>query len=500
MEAMDETQFNEIQEKLYSMLCAVQLEGGKSLNTIQIAEDERDNKLLSGADLRNPSKIKDYSKLYGLDEFAEYVIREAKKEIKEKDDLLKKLGKIDEIFDEAAKEITTILGGLKEKFKEMIVPSSVCSRFCEKLKTGELNDQEVLKTEMNLICRKLHIYQQINSEQDTEKLQKLLETKINKIKHLLEPTQKEFDRIRPLRGLTFLPTGFNQIWRSKPLSSPPHNDYRGISASPNGDFVLGMSKGEVVKIDPLTGEKIGDFTFDVGSSTTHSGVCVSPNGNNFAVHSNNKCLYICDVDGKTQFRIPDHPSTIFSSCWIGESNVAVGYSSGELNVYSSLDGKKTYGFKPYTRGIYSLAGLDDDLFVGTDNGGLSLYNLNGTRVWGSDQYHSSQIGAMSISWDKTKLATVAYDKRAKILNILKKEVVLTFTMTGNGFGVAWAPGDFFLVILASGQGLLLVDETGKTCATQPITSAGVKGLAPLWKFGMVVVSDDQGGFITYGLN
>lgn len=496
------------ERNFFNRLSSLKLSGGKSINTIQVCKAPRFPVLLSGPDMRVPLNIRDFHNLYGLDEFAQLIREKAQQEKEDLKKIENAQKKLNLVLDDFEKEIHRTIQEFRSSLTVSIIPRSLCSDFISNFRLDS-SDEEFTK-KLEEFCRDFEEYQKIVIPEDFDAARISLDQQVNTMKGSLETLSKQIKlRLaiqRTSKVKVSVPSDMELIKQEKVHDCSPHYDGRGIAYVPNSSHVLTMAKGIVKVIDTSTGSSVDTRQYNVGSSTSHSGVHTNHFGDGYVVHSHDKSIYVCDSVGTLLATFSqDHPSNIFACDYVGAENIACGYSGGHIGVWNIPTAKKIVTATPKTSAVYAICGLDEAGFLyGDDSGRMQYFDMRTRNVtWCNDHYHSTQISTIRSTYSPNPLIiSGGNDKKVKCMDFCTKEVLFERTLDGNSFCLEWSPdASFILTCNLVSKKVIALSTTGEELFTsKAFTGWGnLKGMTANWETMTVSVVDELGNIFSYRL-
>lgn len=260
-----------------------------------------------------------------------------------------------------------------------------------------------------------------------------------------------------------------RVWRTEltPEDEESEEGYGGGLASANGKIFAAIAFGQVVALDPATGNKIWEKSLGVPIRTAPT----AADGRVFITTVNNEVYSLNQQDGEIAWKFQGVAETagLLSSTSPAVSGglVVVPYTSGELVVFSADDGSPQWSDSLTKAGaLSSLANMNDiagrpviegnTVFAVSHAGRLAAFSLKtGERIWGQD------ISSTQTPWVAGNYLFLV-NEQGVLMALNRKDGKIRWVRS-MGSEAQWSGP-----VLAGGR-LILVSSTGNVASVSPET-------------------------------
>lgn len=507
-----EENFDKVSQILLPRLRDLKPTNKYRLNTIQITAQTSFPSLLTATEIKEKKNIKANENLMGLDEFAEYVAMKATDETNSKEIRDQAIHKILELLDQFEENLKGEIQKIREKIAYKVLPSPICTRFCEQILDGELNLEEHFQKALEDLCRQLDGYRKAKVPTNFEQIQERMNDRRDKVVNFIRDLPDTILRAINPKGISSdPPERFTRLFGFKALSTPLAENIKGslsYSLDQKSSYLMG-SDGTLalLNISNKSVEASKRISLD---TNLPFGVVASPFKKKIAVFQNPCKISIMGEDFKEFSEIStQHPgeSTIESLVWLSEDRIMAGYRPPSLAIFDLKSNDLICSAQlPFSNRTFLIYYPPDsgssNVYIGDSSGSISFIDKHKLlKNYSTCPHGINKITCLDVSSEKNLLFSGATDKNIKVFDLKKMTNLHTFNVDDVPVEVYHSPESTYLIMATQSKKFYTIDLKKKQKNNKGIAVEGsqVKGFLFSFKKEEGIVVSETGAVVGYSI-
>lgn len=246
---------------------------------------------------------------------------------------------------------------------------------------------------------------------------------------------------------------------------------QGVKFSSNGSLIASVEElGNILIFENLSATPVIADTIDTGTSYAFS-VDFAPTNDRIAVGASSGKLNVYNLPGGALFNsVTAHTGYVYSVAYSPDGTMlATGGSDNKAKIWAA-DGMLKFTLTGHSNDVLTVKFSPDNAFLvtGSMDGKVKIWNTTDGSLVRTINAHLGEVKQVDISPDGAMLVSASTDQTCKIWNFQSGELISTFGNTNGGvvWSAAWSPDGSKIVTGTSQGDVILWNVSGVSRAVE----------------------------------